>query len=109
MSQENLELVRWLIDAFNKRDVEGFVSRCHPDLEWVPALARAEGDSDRASRGRAGARRWGVAGVWAGCHPELGWVPALARAEGDSDRAYRGSEGFRRWIAEIDDIMWDVK
>ena len=70
MSRENVELIRWLIDAFNKRDVEGFVSKCHPDLEWVPALARAEGDSERA---------------------------------------YRGGEGFRRWIAEVDEVMWEVK
>ena len=59
MSRENVELMRWLVDAFNKRDVAGFVSKCHPDLEWVPALiTRAEGGSESTYRGIEGFRRW---------------------------------------------------
>jgi ketosteroid isomerase-like protein len=58
MSRENVELIRWLVDAFNNQDVEGFVSRCHPDLEWVPALFSAEGGSEQTYRGAEGFRRW---------------------------------------------------
>ena len=59
MAQANVELLRWLIDAFNERDVDGFASKCHPDLGWVPAvITRAEGGSDTAYRGIEGFRRW---------------------------------------------------
>jgi ketosteroid isomerase-like protein len=59
MSEENMALMAWLIDAFNSRDIEGFTSRCHPDLEWVPALiTRAEGGPESTYRGIEGFRRW---------------------------------------------------
>ena len=35
MSQENVELVRRVLDAFNRRDEEGMLADLHPEAEWV--------------------------------------------------------------------------
>ena len=59
MSRENVELVKWLVDAFNRRDLTGFASKLHEDVEWVPALiTRAEGGPDNKFRGIEGFWRW---------------------------------------------------
>ena len=38
MSQENVELVRAAIDAFNRRDLRALAELSHPDLEFVSVL-----------------------------------------------------------------------
>src|SRR5271166_4904780 len=44
MSQENVEIANRVIDAFNRRDAEGFFALAVPDFEWFPAMAgTAEG------------------------------------------------------------------
>jgi ketosteroid isomerase-like protein len=59
MSRENVELMRWLIDAFNRRDLTAFASKLHEDVEWVPALiTRAEASPESAYRGIDGFWRW---------------------------------------------------
>jgi ketosteroid isomerase-like protein len=55
MSRHNVELVRRLHQAFNERDIETFLELLHPDVEWVPMMARLEG---AVYRGRAEVRRW---------------------------------------------------
>ena len=46
MSQENVQLVRRFIDAFNQRDRETFAALLHPEVEWhsfvTPLLGLAE-------------------------------------------------------------------
>jgi len=37
MSQENVELHHRTFDAFNRRDLEAFLARCDPDLEFTEA------------------------------------------------------------------------
>jgi ketosteroid isomerase-like protein len=37
MSEENLEIVRSALDAWNRQDVEGLVALADPDVEWVNA------------------------------------------------------------------------
>lgn len=44
MSRENLELVRQLIDAFNRRDVEAFAQATTPDFEWSTSVMAVEGE-----------------------------------------------------------------
>jgi ketosteroid isomerase-like protein len=44
MSQENVELVKRLIDAFNKRDVDAFAEITTPDFEWSTSMAAVEGE-----------------------------------------------------------------
>jgi ketosteroid isomerase-like protein len=34
MSQENVEMVREWLDAWNRRDVESMLGAFHPDVEW---------------------------------------------------------------------------
>jgi uncharacterized protein len=55
MSQENVEIVRRVFDAFNKRDTPAFLELLDPDVEWVPILAVLEG---RVYRGHEEVRGW---------------------------------------------------
>jgi ketosteroid isomerase-like protein len=55
MSRQNVELVRRLHQAFNRRDTETFLELLDPDVEWVPMMARLEG---AVYRGRAEVERW---------------------------------------------------
>jgi uncharacterized protein len=34
MSQENVEIVRAILEAFNRGDMRGFLEMCDPDIEW---------------------------------------------------------------------------
>jgi ketosteroid isomerase-like protein len=36
MSKENVELVRQLVEAFNRRDLEAMSERFDPEIEWTP-------------------------------------------------------------------------
>ena len=52
MSQENVELAKLVMDAFNRRDIDAFVQPTTSDFEWFPALGMAvEGDSFRGREG----------------------------------------------------------
>jgi ketosteroid isomerase-like protein len=55
MSQENVELHRRANEAFNARDVEGFIRYCHPDIELHSAVTVPGGG---LYRGHDGIRRW---------------------------------------------------
>ena len=55
MSEENVEVVRRLAPAFNRRDLTTFLDLLAPDVEWVPLLAVLEG---RAYRGHEEVRQW---------------------------------------------------
>jgi hypothetical protein len=54
MSQENVELHRRSIDAFNRRDLDAFLALMDDDVEVVSRIVAMEG----GLHGRAGARRW---------------------------------------------------
>jgi ketosteroid isomerase-like protein len=56
MSQENVEQFRRAVDAYSRGDVEAFVATAHPEVEWIPFTAQAEGGE--AYRGHNGVRRW---------------------------------------------------
>ena len=40
MSQENVELARRAIEAWNRLDLDGFMDVWHPDAEWRPAFPK---------------------------------------------------------------------
>ena len=44
MSQENVETVQRLLDAFNKRDVAAFADTTTTDFEWITSMAAVEGE-----------------------------------------------------------------
>jgi len=54
MSQENVELVRRAYDAFNRRDLEGFLALMGDDVETGSRLVAMEG----RFHGHDGVRRW---------------------------------------------------
>ena len=51
MSQENVELVKRGIEAYNRRDIDAIYEMATSDFEWVPALLSSfEGEgADAAS------------------------------------------------------------
>jgi ketosteroid isomerase-like protein len=51
MSQENVEIVKRLIDAFNKREVDAFAEITTPDFEWITSMAAVEGEVFRGREG----------------------------------------------------------
>ena len=55
MSQENVELYRQGIDAFNRRDLEAFLALADPDVIGISRVLAIEGGS---YRGHEGAREW---------------------------------------------------
>jgi ketosteroid isomerase-like protein len=89
MSQENVEIVKRGIDAFNRRDVDVLASLTTPDFAWFPALPGAvEGDGYRGLQGIEtyfGEIRgtWDDLRVLGDEHRDLGVrVLVLGRAEG---------------------------
>ena len=44
MSQESVEIVKRLVDAFNKRDVDAFAEITTPDFEWTTSMTAVEGE-----------------------------------------------------------------
>jgi len=55
MSQQNVEVVTRMSDAFNRRELDEFLGYLDPDIEWIPIMAVLEG---RVYRGHAGVHRW---------------------------------------------------
>jgi ketosteroid isomerase-like protein len=60
MSQENVEVVRRMLRAFNDGDVEAIVAECDPAVEWeeqsIPGV-------EPLYRGHEGVRRWWAAAI----------------------------------------------
>ena len=54
MSQENVELVHQVFDAFNQRDLDAALALMDDDVEGFPRIAAIEG----AYHGHEGMRRW---------------------------------------------------
>jgi hypothetical protein len=54
MSQENVEVFKLGIDAFNRRDLDACLELADPEVEGVPLLVQMEG----SYRGHDGMRRW---------------------------------------------------
>ena len=52
MSQENVELHRRAVEAFNERDVDGIVALCDPEIELRSAVTTT------LYRGHDGVRQW---------------------------------------------------
>ena len=56
MSQENVELSKRVVDAWNRRDVEATVALSDPEVVWHPVLEESiEGET---YRGHAGLRQY---------------------------------------------------
>jgi ketosteroid isomerase-like protein len=56
MSQENVEAVRRVSDAYNRRDVGAMLDELHPEIEWYPWLQVQLGGEATVYRGHEGIR-----------------------------------------------------
>ena len=56
MSQENVEAVRRVSDAYNRRDVGAMLDELHPEIEWYPWLQVQLGGGTTVYRGYQGVR-----------------------------------------------------
>ncbi len=53
MSQENVEIARGVVNAWNRGDREGWLAAAHPDMEWSSAVLREVQGADTVTTGRA--------------------------------------------------------
>jgi ketosteroid isomerase-like protein len=67
MSEENVELVRRAIDAFNRRDLDALLALADPDIEYFPRILELEGGGP--FRGHDGVRSWWES--WLGTFPDI--------------------------------------
>jgi ketosteroid isomerase-like protein len=49
--QENVEVAKRVVDAFNGRDVDALLDLVTPDFEWFPAMGAIEGEVFRGREG----------------------------------------------------------
>ena len=56
MSQQNVEIVRRVADAYNRRDVGAMLGELHPEIEWQPWLQVQLGGGATVYRGHQGVR-----------------------------------------------------
>jgi ketosteroid isomerase-like protein len=58
MSHANLEVVRGILNAWNRGDVDAWLAPAHPEIEWFSEVARRLAGSETVYRGPAGMRRF---------------------------------------------------
>jgi ketosteroid isomerase-like protein len=63
MSQENVEVVRRMLQAFNDRDIEAVVAECDASVEWAEWAEQLIPGVDPLYFGHEGVRRWWTAAV----------------------------------------------
>ena len=71
MSQENVEIVRQAVEAFNREDADAFVALAGPNVEWEDAIFWS--GVTRTYRGREELREWfnQVLEPWESLHVEV--------------------------------------
>jgi ketosteroid isomerase-like protein len=57
MSEENVEVVRHQLEAWQRDDFEAFLSKAHPGIEWHAVLQRLVEGAGSVYRGHEGVRR----------------------------------------------------
>jgi ketosteroid isomerase-like protein len=89
MAQENVELVRRLLQAFNDGDIEAIIAECHPAVEWeeqsIPGF-------EPLYLGHDGVRQWATAVL--GVREELGPVEGRLEAVEEAHDAVIASVRF---------------
>ena len=109
MSDENVQIVRAAMEAFNRRDREAFVARFAPDAEIVPVRAALEGTVYRGPR--AGAEYCdAVEATWVGLRWVVedfsesdGRVLAIGRIEGRGRDSGATLDLRAGWVAVVRD------
>jgi ketosteroid isomerase-like protein len=104
MSEENVELYRRGIEAFNRRDLDAFLALAHPDVVGFARVTAIEG---RSYRGHDGTREWWVdlLGVFPDFRIEIDWV----RDAGDRTVSeLRNSAHGDGSVAPLEESVWQV-
>ena len=104
MSQENVELYRRGIEAFNRRDLEGFLALADPDVVGISRVLAVEGGS---YRGHDGTREWwnDLLGVFPDFMIEVVWV----RDAGDMTVSeLRNSAHGEGSATPLEECVWQV-
>src|SRR5215207_5551476 len=58
MSQENVKVVRGMHTAFGRRDLEGLLAACHPEVTYRAAITQIVEGEAGDFHGHDGIRRW---------------------------------------------------
>jgi len=104
MSEENVELYRRGIEAFNRRDLEAFLALAHPDVVGISRVLAIEGGS---YRGHDGTREWWkeLLDVFPDFRIEVVWV----RDAGDlTVSELRNSAHGEGSAAPLEEFVWQV-
>jgi SnoaL-like domain len=103
MSRENVELYRRGIEAFNERDLEGFLELADPDVVGTSRVLAIEGGS---YRGHDGTREWwkDLLGVFPDFTIEIVWV----RDAADLTVSELRNSAQGEVSAPLEEVVWQV-
>jgi hypothetical protein len=103
MSERNVELYRLGIEAFNRRDLEGFLALADPDVVGISRVLAIEGQS---YRGHDGTREWwnDLLGVFPEFRIEVVWVRDAGNLTVSELRNSAHGEGS----AALEEAVWQV-
>ena len=105
MSEENVELSRQVLAAFNQRDINAFLAYLDPDVEFLALITHMEGGDPY--RGHGGMREW-----WdtlTGTFPDLAVEILDVRAGGHATFAQLRLRGHGAGSnAPIDQKAWTI-
>ena len=104
MSEENVELYRRGIEAFNRRDLEAFLALADPDVVGISRVLAIEGGS---YRGYGGTREWwkDLLGVFPDFRIEVVWVRDAGNLTVSELRNSAHGEGS---AAPLEEFVWQV-
>jgi ketosteroid isomerase-like protein len=73
MSQENVDVVKRTLDAFNRRNLDAWLAGWDAQCEYQPAMERDMAGDDDGFRGHQGLRRWWqqMSDAWSYSHSEV--------------------------------------
>ena len=103
MSERNIELYRQGIEAFNRRDLDGFLALADPDVVGNSRVLAIEGES---YRGHDGTRKWwkDLLGVFPDFMIDVVWVRDAGNLTVSELRNSAGGEGS----AALEELVWQV-
>ena len=107
MSEENVDLYRRGIEAFNRRDLEAFLALADPNVVGISRVLAIEGDS---YRGHDGTREWwrDLLGVFPDFRIEVVWVRDAGDVTVSELRNGAQVPGGERGAAPLEESVWQV-
>ena len=104
MSEQNVELYRRGIEAFNQRDLEAFLALADPDVVGISRVLAIEAES---YRGHDGTREWwnDLLGVFPDFRIEVVWVRDAGNLTVSELRNSAHGEGG---TAPLEEFVWQV-